>query len=693
MTSHPVRRFATALLFLGTAALCAPAFAQDAPKETPKQAQAEAPAAKSKSGKKLLSALDTQRVNAVAGGGAELSPDGLRVAYTVNTASLEDGKDWKTLTQVWTVPAGGGSPRQITRGEKNSTAPQWSPDGKILAFLTDRGQDNKEGEQQVWFLYVDGGEAWQATVHKGGVREFEFSPDGKKLLLLAADQPPREEEARKKIKDDTLVMDQDIRMTHLWLFDIEKKEEKRLTEGSFTLSDAHWSPDGSRISYTSNPTPKADDNGLQDVWILALAAAEKKKLLSGPGTSHSARWSHDGNWIAYTGEAQAGAPVQTHLFVIASGGGAPRKLTASFPLDAGEPVWSADGKTIYFNANAREAVEVFAADVASAAVKPVTQEGGVVMIAAVSRDAKFAVGGIAEGGRPEEIVRLDLATGNATRLSDHNAWLADYALGPVEVVRWMSKDGTEVEGVLTKPVDYDPAKKYPLLLNPHGGPTSASLTAFHSQAQAFAANGYLVLQPNFRGSTGKGEAFKQANKNTWGQGDYEDCISGVQALVDRGLADANRLGAVGWSYGGYMTMWILTQTNMFKAVSPGAGLSNIYSMYSQNDIQRYLRWFYSDKAPWDNVDLYWGRSPMKYIKNVKTPALIVHGQADTRVPIAQAQEFYRGLLENNVPVEFVVYPRENHGFTEPRHRMDRMQRYLYFFGKYLENPPLTEPKR
>ena len=211
--------------------------------------------------------------------------------------------------------------------------------------------------------------------------------------------------------------------------------------------------------------------------------------------------------------------------------------------------------------------------------------------------------------------------------------------------------------------------------------------------QAFAANGYLVLQPNFRGSTGHGEKFAQANKDTWGKGDYEDCISGVQAMVDRGIADSSRLGAEGWSYGGYMTMWILTQTDMFKAVSPGAGLSNIYSMYSENDIQRYLRWFYSDKSPWDNFELYWDRSPMKYIKNVKTPAMILHGQVDTRVPIAQAQEFYRGLLERGVAVEFVVYPRENHGFTEPRHRMDRVQRYLYFFGEYLNNPPVTEPKK
>jgi dipeptidyl aminopeptidase/acylaminoacyl peptidase len=679
-------RFAAFLLVL--LAFCyGPALAQEAPAAAAKK---ETPVARNKDGKRLLSALDTQRIRAVGAGEGALSPDGTRVAYTVGEASLEEGKEWKTVTQVWTVPAAGGVAREMTRGEKSASAAQWSPDGKTLAFTTERA---KEGEQQVWFLYSDGGEAWQVTTHKGGVRGFRFSPDSKKLLLLAADQPGEKEEERKKIKDDTMVIDHDIKMTHLWLYDIEKKEEKRLTEGSFSVSDARWSPDGTRVSYTANPTPKADDSDVTEVWLLAVGTGEKKKLVPGATTSHSARWSPDGSWIAYAGEVEVAAPVQTNLFLIPAGGGTPRKLTGSFALDAGTPEWSADGKTIYFNSNSREAMEIFAADVAAGTVEQITHLGSAASVSGLSRDGKFAVGTFSDSKRPSEIARFELANGSVTKLTDHNNWLNEYALGGVEVVKWKSKDGTEVEGVLTKPVDYDPAKKYPLLLNPHGGPTGASLTGFDSTAQAYAANGYQVLQPNFRGSTGQGEAFKQANRDTWGKGDYEDCITGVQALVDRGVADGNRLGAVGWSYGGYMTMWILTQTNMFKAVSPGAGLSNIYSMYSQNDIQRYLRWFYSDKAPWDNVDLYWDRSPMKYIKNVKTPAMIVHGQADTRVPIAQGQEFYRGLLENGVPVEFVVYPRENHGFTEPRHRMDRVQRYLYFFGKYLNNPPVTEPKQ
>jgi dipeptidyl aminopeptidase/acylaminoacyl peptidase len=300
--------------------------------------------------------------------------------------------------------------------------------------------------------------------------------------------------------------------------------------------------------------------------------------------------------------------------------------------------------------------------VASGNVTQLSKTGSSINLADISKDGNTVIGTLTLPNAPAEIYKSNLKFTEPVALSSHNRWLSEFTLADTEIVKWKSKDGTEIEGLLTKPVDSDRGN-LPLLLNPHGGPTGASTNTFNGTVQVLAANGFAVLQPNFRGSTGKGLAFAQANKNTWGKGDYEDCMTGVDALIARGLADPDRLGAFGWSYGGYMTFWILTQTDRFKAVSPGAGLTNIYSMYSQNDIQRYLRWFYSDKAPWDATELYWDRSPMKYVNNVKTPTMIMHGQVDTRVPIAQAQEFYRALKDRNVPVEFVVYPRENHGFT------------------------------
>jgi len=359
-------------------------------------------------------------------------------------------------------------------------------------------------------------------------------------------------------------------------------------------------------------------------------------------------------------------------------------------LSVGTPVWSRDGRTIYFSTNVLEAIEVYSADVATGVVKQLSKRGGSTGVTEISRDGKI-VGTMSGAKQPTELYTANADYSSLKPLTDHNAWLRDYALGDTEIVKWKSKDGTDVEGLLTKPAGYEAGKKVPFLLNPHGGPTGASLSNFSGTVQVLAANGFAVLQPNFRGSTGKGLAFAQANKNTWGKGDYEDCMTGVDAMIRSGIADPDRLGAFGWSYGGYMTFWILTQTDRFKAVSPGAGLTNIYSMYSQTDIHRYLNWFYSDKAPWEAQDLYWDRSPMKYVGNVKTPTMIMHGQVDTRVPIAQAQEFYQALVERKVPVEFVVYPRENHGFTEPRHNLDRVRRYVRFFAKYLNAPVVTEP--
>jgi len=650
--------------------------------------KSEAPAPRAKGGGKLLTALDLLKVAGV--GSPRISPDGARVAYTVSETKMEKDKEWKSATQVWVAPTNrSAKSRQYTRGDKSATAPEWSPDGTMLAFISDR---EKDGERQVWMMIADGGEAWVVTSHKGGISGFRFSPDGKQLLLSATDQPSKDEEERKKLKDDTMVIDHDIKMTHLWLWNLEKKDEKRLTEGDFTVSDPQWSPDGTRITYTARPTPRADDGALSDVWMVTITSGEKKKLASGDGASDNARWSPDGQWIAYAGSADRDpGPSTAYLYLLPATGGTPKQLTTKFDLSVGTPVWSRDGRTIYFSTNLLEAIEVYSCEVATASVKQLSRRGGSTGITEISRDGKTIVGTLSGPKQPTEIYSSNPGFTTLNPITDHNAWLKDYALGDSEIVRWKSKDGTEIEGLLTKPVGYAAGAKAPFLLNPHGGPTGASINNFNGTVQVLAANGFAVLQPNFRGSTGKGLAFAQANKNTWGKGDYEDCMSGVDAMIASGIADPDRLGAFGWSYGGYMTFWILTQTDRFKAVSPGAGLTNIYSMYSQTDIHRYLNWFYSDKAPWEAQDLYWDRSPMKYVGNVKTPTMIMHGQVDTRVPIAQAQEFYQALVERKVPVEFVVYPRENHGFTEPRHQMDRVRRYVRFFAKYLNAPVVTEP--
>lgn len=649
------------------------------------------PAPRSKDGKKLFGTMDALRLARVSS--PRISPDGSRVAYLVAENKMEKDKPWKSTTQLWLVPTAGpaSEARQYTRGDESVSGIQWSPDGKLLGFIKNAG-DEKDKKPQVWLMYAGGGEPWQVTKHKPGVRSFEFSPEGKTLLLVATEPENADKEKRTKDKDDAEVVDHDLKMAHLWTWDIANGQEKQLTKGDFTVSDPRWSPDGKHITFTSNPTPRQDDSGLQTAWVFDVATEKQRKVVQTTEHTHTARWSPDGKWIAYLG-SRGLAIYQTNLFIVGADGGQPRKLTGSFELNAGEPVWGADGKSIYFSSTTRESMEVFAADVASGAVRQLSDKPGTINLSEIRANGQTAIGTWSDPEHPAEVFHSDLKFSAVQPITNQNAWLAEYALGSTEVVKWKSsKDGMEIDGIVTKPVDFDASRKQPFLLNPHGGPTGASLLTFNPTEQILAANGYLVLEPNFRGSTGRGEKFASANQNDWGNGDYKDDMSGVQAMVDKGWADPDRLGAFGWSYGGYMTFWIDTQTDRFKAISPGAGLPDLYSMYSQTDIHRYLTVFFGMKAPWDNFQEYWDHSPMKYVASVKTPTMILHGQADSRVPIPQAEEFYRALVERHIPVEFVVYPRENHGFVEPRHIQDRWQRYLVFFGKYLNNPTQTEPK-
>ena len=655
--------------------------------------------ARGKDGKRLFGAADVLRIARVSS--PRISPDGARVAYLVSTVkfgkdgdpSPKDDDPGKFVTQLWVVPTAGPATaaRQFTRGEKSVSNAKWSPDGKIIAF-TMQGGEEKDAKSQVWFLYADGGEAWQVTKHKSGVGEYEFSPDGNSLLLVATVPESADEEKRKKVKDDAVVVDHDFKMEHLWSWAIATGEEKQLTQGDFTVSDPRGSPDGSHVTYTTNPTPLQDDGSLQTAYVLDVKTGKQRKLVETDEATHTARWSPDGKWVAYLAN-QRGEVSQTNLYVVRADGGEPRKLSGGFDLDASEPVWAPDAMAIYFSTTDHETQGVFAADVAAGNVRRLTDKPGVIQLDEIDLKSGMAVGTWEDPTHLGEVFRTDLKFSSIETITNQNPWLAEYALGTAEVVRWKSSaDGMEIDGVVIKPVGFDGTHKAPFLLNPHGGPTGSSLLSFSATAQIMAANGYLVLQPNFRGSVGRGEKFARANQNDWGNGDYKDDMSGVQAMVDRGWADPDRLGAFGWSYGGYMTFWIDTQTDRFKAISPGAGLPDLYSMYSQSDIHRYMRFYFDEKAPWDNFQEYWDHSPMKYVGNVKTPTMILHGESDTRVPIPQSEEFYRALHERRVPVEYVKYPRENHGFVEPRHLVDRLQRYLVFFGKYLNNQPVTEPK-
>jgi dipeptidyl aminopeptidase/acylaminoacyl peptidase len=366
------------------------------------------------------------------------------------------------------------------------------------------------------------------------------------------------------------------------------------------------------------------------------------------------------------------------LYLFPAEGGKPRVLLEDFDLDFDAPIWSPDSRTIFWSTGKGTRTELFGVDIASGRVTPVrAPRPGINGSWQLSKDGTAWVFSHNSGVVSPNLwiaKRQGDGTAAPVRLTDANPWIESekVQLGAVETISWENSEGGPIEGVLTKPVGYTPGVRYPLIVNPHGGPSSANTESFSSLNQVLAANGFLVLQVNFRGSTGYGQKHLNANQQNWGIGDYDDIMTGVDALIARGIADPNRMVAYGWSYGGYMTFWMATQTDRFKLISPGAGLTNLYSMYSTTDIPAYLGWFFG--TPWDNPAIYDKLSPIRHVKNVKSKILIMHGANDARVPPTQADEFYRALKDLGKDVTYVRYPRQGHGITETRLAMDRRRR-------------------
>jgi dipeptidyl aminopeptidase/acylaminoacyl peptidase len=644
---------------------------------------------------RVLSAEDTLRIDQVSN--PHFSPDGQWIVYTMSMRDMED-KDYESTTHIWKIKIDAEDKRQMTRGEESCTSPAWFPFSKSIAFLSSRGKaqieeddEEKESRTQIFVMSIDGGEAWQLFEHKENIQSFRISPDGKKIAFSARDSLSEEEEEKQEDKDDAVVVDEKFRMSHIWIFDIESKTTSRLTGGEFTVSDFRWSPDSKNIAYVSRPNTKVDESWNSDIWVVAQENPEPKKLFENPGPDSSPRWSPDGKTIAFASHPHKNTSTwYSKLHLISAGGGGARILLEDFDLDFSDPIWSPDGKTIFWSAGDRTTTNLFSVDVQSAKVKKLVPPRGRNSSWELSKDGTLWVWIHTAPSWPSEIYVANIDLTDLTVLTDANPWLLEEKVkfGKVETIKWKNSDGQEIEGVLTYPVDYKFGKKYPLILNPHGGPSGVRIETFSTSNQFFAGNGFFVFQPNFRGSVNYGQEFVNANRGNWGIVDYDDCMTGVDYCIEKGWADPERLICYGWSYGGYMSFWIVTQTDRFKAVSPGAGLPNLYSMYSTTDIPNYMAWFFG--TPWDNEETFEKLSAIRHVKNVKSPVLILHGEEDARVPISQSIEFYQALRDLGKDVTFVKYPREGHGIREPRHQLDRLRRYLYFFAKHVDLTPISE---
>ena len=601
---------------------------------------------------------------------AQISPDGQWVAYTVTHADFDQNA---SDTDLWLVASKGGTPVRLTTNRKNDTSPRWSPDGRQLAFISAR-----DDKPQLYLISPFGGEPTRLTELKGGVRALDWSPDGASIAFVADPEPTPDDEKRIKEKDDAIVVDSNYKFTRLWTVDIASRKPHMIAMSDGVVSDPQWSPNGRQIAYVMNPTPKADDNALSDLWIISAAGGAPRKLHENAGPDQAPRWSPDGSQIAFITSERSDVR-QLQLAVIAAAGGTPRMVAPTFLYQPGATMWSADGRTLYFGTSVRTTTQRFAVSSSGGTPRALTDARGTINGGTISRDGGMMAYTFSDVQHPADVyvARVGNTLLQPTKLTDHNPQVRQLALGRSEVMNWKSSDGMDIDGVLIYPVGYEAGKRYPLVAAIHGGPAGAWTESFPGSwgnaGHVLAGQGFALFYPNPRGSSAYGELFLRANIRDWGAGDYRDIQTGIDALIARGIADSTRLAQTGWSYGGYMTAWTLTQTNRFKAVVVGAGLTNMFSMYSTNDIPRAIDGYFGAE-PWNDTTEYRKRSAMTFIKNARTPTLILHGQVDLRVPVGQAQELYVGLKKNAVPVQLVFYPREPHGLQEPRHQLDKMKR-------------------
>ncbi len=656
-------------------------------------------------GEKRMTIEDSLAIKNV--GAPQFSPDGKRIAYTI---SEWDKKENRRVTHIRIVSPDGGPTTKLTNGEKGESAPQWSPDGSRIAFLADRDKGN-----QIWIIPVDGGEAEKLTSEENNVQSFRWSPDGKSFAFVTRDTPKDKTDREKKKKDkfDTIVVDTDLHYSHLWTINIETKEKKRLTEGDFSVSNPQWSHDGASIAYVasrsgvqeSSFTDISEDRNT-DIYIIPKTGGPPRQITTNPAADTNPQWSHDGKWIAYTSNTdQRSWAAKTDVMLVPPGGGAPRNLTKDFFESAGSGLaWAPDGKTLYFSSGVGMYTHIFSVATDGGKVTQVTRGNrnyGAFDVGSYMPRISGATTPPFNPNQPGYTPNWKIAYLVNDSLSPEDIWVAplkqfdqakkvtwvnpeirDFALTETRLIKWKGPDDFDIEGLLIKPLGYEQGKRYPLILQIHGGPYGRFSDTFNMRAQIWAANGYAVLMPNPRGSTGYGHQFTAANVGDWGGKDFKDIMAGVDTVIARGIADPDKLVVMGGSYGGFMTFWTITQTDRFKAAIGHAGICDWYSFHGQSDIPGLMEYGFLGQ-PWTSAETYRKWSPMTYVDRVKTPIMITHGERDLRVPISQAEQYYRALKKRGVEVVFLRYPREGHGIQEPNHQIDLFQRQLEWFDSHL----------
>ncbi|WP_179862095.1 S9 family peptidase [Longibacter salinarum] len=621
-------------------------------------------------------------------GSVAVSPEGDQVAYTVRDAIMDESTS-EYRTQIWIVASDGSDNRQLTRGEHSSGSPAFSPDGRYLAFT--RGEDEAP---QVFVLPLNGGEAMQVTDAETGVRSFKFSPHGSTIAYTMTEPKSKEEKAREKEKRDVQVVDEEYRYAHLFTTDIKAHDDSTRTVTQLTGGERHvrsfdWMPDGSTVVFAHQPAPTINSGFTEaDISSVPADSGAVTTLVERPGVDGSPLVSPDGSMIAFTSNGGEIAPVGlSDVYVMSSDGSDVRQLGETLDRQASIVGWMPDGDGLLTTETQGTTRPVFDVPLDGSAPMMLLDEAGVYGSAAVSDDGTVMAFTHQTTTEPEEVFAANIDGENRRQLSKVNVDIPKPEMGRTEVVSWESSDGFTIEGLITYPVGYEDGDRVPLVVDAHGGPNGAHVQDFTGDgdiymAQVFAENGYAVLRPNVRGSAGYGKDFRYANVRDWGYGDLNDIMTGVDAMIERDVAHPDSLVLMGWSYGGYMTSFAVTQTDRFQAASMGAGLPNLISMVGTTDIPDYLVAHMGGEY-WTEMQTYEKHSAVYHIDNVTTPTQVLHGAQDDRVPTRQGQEFYRALKRRGIDTEMVLYPRTPHGPREPKLLMDVTPRILDWFNEHL----------
>jgi dipeptidyl aminopeptidase/acylaminoacyl peptidase len=635
-------------------------------------------------------------------GNAQLAPDGSAVLYTVSTPDLEENE---SDSDIWYVRANGGEPVRLTTNPRNDTRPRWRPDGARFAFVSARGTGD-DARPALYLMSPTGGEPELLYRHDTPIGAFEWSSDGRFIAFSAREEETQEQKDADESGRDVEIEDGPDTHSHLWLLDVAEKEARRLTGRDsatvFTVGGFAWNPSAQQIAFAATPTPNPVMSWQSDLYVIATddTTAAPVKLTDNPGPDTGPTYSHDGRWIYYEGfHTDAYRVGQSRLFRMASNGGAAQDVTPG-DLDAGGVTPTADG--VWFSAVTGTTTGLFFMPHDGSTHLRVTSEDGVYGNFTLSADGSRVAYTFESPTQPAELHVASLAPrGTAIRdaraLTQHNADMKQYAVGRTEVLRWQSTDGREVEGVVVYPKDYRAGQRVPLVVKIHGGPSGVYLQNFQAagygnNAQWYAADGYAMLLPNPRGSSGYGDEAQRSVIGDWGGLDFQDIMTGVDALIEQGVAHPDSLGVMGWSYGGYMTAWTVTQTDRFKAAVNGAGITEPISMWGTQDIIHVFEGYFGG-SPFEDGrwDVYQQSSPMAHVRNATTPTLMIHGRNDPRVPPNQAQIFYRALRALGVPSELVWLPRTGHGPSEPGLQYETALRQKQWMDRWIRGQASGKP--